>query len=618
MAERARERTGHAGRLLGPFFRQVVGITRSAFWRAIAVMALGGLTSSLSVVLLIPLVQAIGTGIDAPADATGLFRWVLGVTGTAPSLPLVLSLLVAAVAAQGALRWYEARVQAAVTQDVVLALRQRLYRRLFAVDWIAFSRRRTADLLEALTRQIDRVGYAANDLLGLCAAAVTAVIYTALATAISLPVTAVVLLLGGLLSLAVSRRRHEASRIGDALTSADRLWYRAVDAALASMKLVRSYGREAGQVEGLDAVAAPLRHVHIRLAGNPAVVRAWFDTGVAIILALAVFVGLGALALQPAELFVLLVVFVRLAPHLSTVQAYHHALAAELPAFRAVTDLELELDAATRPPVAPAAATDWLGDVSLDAVGFTYGREPILDSVSLQVPAGRTVAIVGPSGAGKTTVADLVMGLLQPQSGRVQAGGRLLDDALAAACRAHIGYVPQDPFLFHDTIRHNLLWARPDATESEMWEALAAASADFVMRLPEALDTIVGDRGTLLSVGERQRLALARALLRRPRLLVLDEATSALDSENERAIHAAVANLHGATTILVIAHRLSTVRDADRIYVLDAGRIVESGTWRELITSPVGRFRALCTAQGILADSGEPPDDHTRQADRHG
>jgi ABC-type multidrug transport system fused ATPase/permease subunit len=162
-----------------------------------------------------------------------------------------------------------------------------------------------------------------------------------------------------------------------------------------------------------------------------------------------------------------------------------------------------------------------------------------------------------------------------------------------------VGYVPQDAFLFHDSIRRNLIWARPGATEDEVVGALRQASAEFVLRLPDGLDTVVGDRGVLLSAGQRQRVALARALLRQPALLVLDEATSALDSENERAIQAATRSLHGRVTVLVIAHRLSTVREADRIHVLEAGRVVEAGTWSELVSRSEGRFRALCEAQGV-------------------
>jgi ATP-binding cassette subfamily C protein len=241
-------------------------------------------------------------------------------------------------------------------------------------------------------------------------------------------------------------------------------------------------------------------------------------------------------------------------------------------------------------------------EVRLEAVRFRYragSASPTIEDLSLDIPARRTTAIVGPSGAGKSTVADLIMGLITPEAGTIAVDGVPLAPDRIRGWRAGIGYVPQDTFLLHDTVRANLLWARPEASEAELVEALRQAAADsFVERLPSGLDTVIGDRGVLLSGGERQRLALARALLRRPQLLILDEATSALDSENERRILRAIEELHGQMTILVITHRLSTVRGADVIHVLEEGRLVESGAWDALLATG-GRFRALCAAQGI-------------------
>jgi ATP-binding cassette subfamily C protein len=181
----------------------------------------------------------------------------------------------------------------------------------------------------------------------------------------------------------------------------------------------------------------------------------------------------------------------------------------------------------------------------------------------------------------------------------VLVDGTPLTPQLLPAWRDQIGYVPQDSFHFHDTVRANLLWARPEASEAELLEALEIAAAGFVARLPQGLDTVLGDRGVRLSGGERQRIALARALVRRPAMLILDEATSSLDSENERRVQDAIERLHGRLTVLVITHRLTTVRLADSIHVLEAGRLVESGDWHALLNGAAGRFRAMCEAQGL-------------------
>jgi ATP-binding cassette subfamily C protein len=213
-------------------------------------------------------------------------------------------------------------------------------------------------------------------------------------------------------------------------------------------------------------------------------------------------------------------------------------------------------------------------------------------------------------------VADLVLGLLKPRSGGVFVGETLLDAMHLQDWRDKIGYVQQDTYLFNDTVRANLLWAQPDASEDDLQQALVAASADrFVAAMPDGLNTVIGERGVTLSGGEKQRISLARALLRKPDLLILDEATNALDSENEDRIFNAIAKLHGVMTIIVITHRLSSIRSVDRIHVLDQGSVVASGTWDEITASDNPRFRELCAAQGIARETESSSISHIRLSD---
>ena len=207
-------------------------------------------------------------------------------------------------------------------------------------------------------------------------------------------------------------------------------------------------------------------------------------------------------------------------------------------------------------------------------------------------------AVVGPSGAGKSTLIDMIMGLLQPERGHILIDNIPLSQSNLLSWRKSISYVPQDPFLFNGSIRENLLMIFPEATDEQIWEALEfAAAADFVRKLPQGLDTLVGDRGIRLSGGERQRIVLARAILRKPSILVLDEATSALDTENERKIQEAIEQLKGKMTIIVIAHRLSTISNADQVIVLDKGRIIQSGEFHQLAKEKKGMFSHLLGKQ---------------------
>jgi ATP-binding cassette subfamily B protein len=249
-------------------------------------------------------------------------------------------------------------------------------------------------------------------------------------------------------------------------------------------------------------------------------------------------------------------------------------------------------------------------EISLPSLeGILVEERPVADDVlhgvTFTAPAGATVALVGPSGAGKTTITGLVSRLHDPQAGRVLLGGVDVRELSFGALRDGVGVVTQDAHLFHDTLRANLAYAAPGASEADLRRALAdAAVLELVDSLPDGLDTVVGDRGHRLSGGEKQRVAIARLLLRDPGVVVLDEATAHLDSESERRVQEALERTLEGRTALVVAHRLSTVRRADLVVVVDAGRVVETGTHEELVAAG-GRYAALYRTQfGLTDDRG--------------
>ncbi|MEM6492509.1 MAG: ATP-binding cassette domain-containing protein, partial [Pseudomonadota bacterium] len=244
------------------------------------------------------------------------------------------------------------------------------------------------------------------------------------------------------------------------------------------------------------------------------------------------------------------------------------------------------------------------GAVRFQAVDFNYDeRRPVLRDVDFEAPAGATIAVVGPSGAGKSTIARLLFRFYDATEGRVLIDGQPIRDVQQSSLRAAIGVVPQDTVLFNDTLRANLAYARPDADEAEIMGAARKAQLDgFIATLPDGLDTKVGERGLKLSGGEKQRVAIARTILKDPAILILDEATSSLDSNTEKAIQESLDAAAAGRTTLVIAHRLSTVVNADEILVLQAGRIVERGR-HDVLVAHGGLYAEMWRRQRAAAET---------------
>jgi ATP-binding cassette subfamily C protein len=301
----------------------------------------------------------------------------------------------------------------------------------------------------------------------------------------------------------------------------------------------------------------------------------------------------------------IVLIFSRLWPRFTAIQSSWEQIGTTVPAFQNVLKLMKDCEEAREWNTADQGQFEnpihTVGEIECRHVWYRYDRsQPVftLRDIHVRIPGNSMTAIVGKSGAGKSTLIDLLIGLNRPESGKILINGEPYHDANKRAIRSSIGYVSQDPFLFHASIRDNLLLVKPDASEEQLWKALeASASDEFVKNLPQGIDTVVGDRGVRLSGGERQRIVLARALLKNPAILVLDEATSALDNENEAKIQAALNRLKGKITIIVIAHRLSTIRNADQVVVLENGCIIQQGGYQQLSRETGGVFSQMLKYQ---------------------
>ncbi len=569
------------GRLL---WRAAPGQTAAAVLLSIVL----SLAEGVSLAMIFPLLALFGDA-SHPAPAgpkTQLLFQLLGSTGL-PRAWWPATLLITIVAIVGLL----AQLNGLLTTlrlGVLLKVRGTLGSEIFGAivhaDWAYITRVRASDLTMHLTSGLDRVGQITSNIIQAISSGLVGALMLALVLYLSPLLTCISLVCFGLLIPWQRRRGREAYRAGAGISEKTTAVFDSSMERLQNLKVVKAFEAQDTEHRLFDQrYGAMLRQLSESEWRTSASSR-HFQTVSLVLLCGITLLGLGPLHLSTATMLIFLFAFLRATPRLTTLQEKFTAILTDLPAFGRIQGL-LAVCANHAEQAGGEEAPALSKQLTLDKIGFAYaaGGRRVLDGVSLRLKAGTITAVAGRSGAGKSTVADLVMGLLAPQEGAICVDGCAITRKNARAWRRRIGYVSQDTLLFHDSIRANLLWAKPDASEAELLEALDEASAKFVQELPEGLNTAVGDRGIRLSHGQRQRIALARALLLKPELLILDEATNSLDLENEEAILKTVRGGRRVTTLL-ISHRPSAVQVADRVYLLAEGRVKRSGTWQELQT----------------------------------
>lgn len=574
-------------------------------WMALVFLVLGSLVEGISILLLVPLLHLVGgaeQNFAIQVPDSGLIRWF--VPGGSIGLPVILLMLVALVIAQACFQRFKSIYMAELLYDFVNRLRMDLFESIGKARWGIFTRMRGSDLDHALTGDVERVQGAAFYMLMLVQAAVLLLGYLVVSLFISLPMTLFAFVVGGAMFLLLRPFRAKAARYGQVLTANRQNQYRTVSEFLGGMKVAKSLNVEPLYFAELRATLDRMKSDNANYVRASTIGTALFQISCVIGLALFIYVALIHFRLSLAEIVVLLLVFMRVAPRFIEIQTHLQQILINLPAFGSMQSLKAKFDAEREPASPDIAAIPRLGlekEFTVRNLSFAYGDEagkPVVSNNSFVLPAGKITALIGPSGSGKSTLADMLLGLLEPTDGEILADGVEIGPANRRRWRDQVAYVPQDVFLLHDTIAANLRLAAPKATDAELWTALGAAHAgQFVERLDRQMETVVGDRGVRLSGGERQRIALARALLRNPSLLILDEATSALDWQNQSLIANSINALRGSMTILTIAHRPSMIAFADWIVAIEDGKIVETGPYRKLKEKSGSRLSRMLSGE---------------------
>lgn len=557
-----------------------------------ALMVLGSLSEGIGLLMLVPLLSSVGTG---GADmALPLSGWATPLAQLRPGLGLLLALFVALVSLRAIVS--QARLVTALRLEVQIVdgLRARAVSALLGARWRTLSAMRQSDNRALLITTIDRVGLAVNQALEATATAINLGAILIAAMLLSPPV-ALAALVGGATVLALYRGlRRRASDVGNALSAAYDDVFAKLEETLGALRLIKSFGKRAQTQNAMEDGFHGLRAAQFAFLKDSGRARIALQAGGAAILAILVWLAIERWGQSPLVILPLVALFARALPQIAALQECWQHWAHAAPAIDQALDLIARAeDAAEEQLPSGAPPPRFARELRLEDVTLHHqaGR-PALNRLDLTITAGSLVALSGPSGAGKSTLADILGGLVMPDSGRVLIDDILLDEASLRAWRGEIAYVQQDPILFSGSVRQNLLWAAPDASEARLHEVLKRASADFALALPGGLDCELGEGGRQMSGGERQRIVLARALLRNPQMLILDEPASAIDPANEAAIAAALGQLRGQLTILLIGHHGSLEQLADRHIRMEAGRIAET----QCCPPPSGQVKLIFSA----------------------
>jgi ATP-binding cassette subfamily B protein len=588
-------------------------------------------------VFLVTVVFAAVIGVATPVLAGNVVNAITGGGPGAASEVVRLALFIAGLAVADAMlslvqRWYSARIG----EGIILDLRTQVYDHVQRMPLQFFTRTQTGALVSRLNNDVLGAQRAfTSTLSGVVSNVIQLVLTAAVMFTLSWQITALSLMLLPVFIL-------PARRVGRRLADITRESY-SLDAnmnatmterfGVAGALLVKLFGQPESEAERFAGRARRVRDIGIEQAMYS---RTFFVAMLLVAsLAQALTYGLGGWlavngAVTAGTVVTLALLLTRLYGPLTALSNVRVDVMSALVSFDRVFEvIDLKPAIAERPDAVPVPAG--ASHVEFRGVHFRYPTaeevslaslegvaaldrtrsDPVLRGVSFTVEPGQMVALVGPSGAGKSTTAMLISRVYDVTEGAVLVGGVDVRDATLQSLRDAIGVVTQDAHLFHETIAENLRYARPDATDEELWAALRGAQvADLVRALPDGLDTVVGERGYRFSGGEKQRIAIARLLLKAPSIVILDEATAHLDSESEAAVQRALSVALSGRTALVIAHRLSTVREADQILVLDEGRIVERGTHDQLVAAG-GLYAELYRTQFAVADSPAPFTDAT-------
>ncbi|WP_428027497.1 ATP-binding cassette domain-containing protein [Altererythrobacter sp.] len=552
-------------------------LIRQAGWGRLgllaALMLAASLTEGVGLIMLVPIIQLATSPAGAPVEPAWLAPFA--------ELPLgaLLAVLVALVGLRALIVFASNESRRALSLDLGRDLRLMAHDAVLNAEWRWLATRNSADHAAAIMGETDRVSSLVNQALSIATALVTIVLLTGSAALISLPITSAIFALALFAGFGLSFLRGRSRDDGEAYAAAYRGLQRVVSNALQHLRAARIADAEDALAEQFACASEELVERERRYFRVSQSIQMLFQIAAAAILALLVYLALAVFGLALAVFLPVVAIFARTVPLIGNVQQGLRSWRYNLPALAGLLALVEDARKHVEPQPRTTERLELRERIECRGVSLRYEARdlPAIEKFDLVIPAGSIVAITGPSGSGKSSLADLLCGLLGPDHGEIAVDGTVLDGEGRARWRRQVAYAEQEPFLLDASIAENLAWGCDEIDEAKMWQALDAASAGFVRDLPDRLETRMGESGRQFSGGERQRIALARALVRQPSLLILDEITAALDEPNSAAIMASIEALRGQMTVVILSHDRALLAIADQLVALAGPKQAKGG-----------------------------------------
>lgn len=563
-----------------PLLRDLIGFARGRVAVTGALVVLGSLLEMAGILMLVPVVRILLADEAGPGGLLTDILTGLGLMTPRARIAAVLAVFALIIALRFAVLHARDIAVARLRGDFVTEVRARAFRALAAAPWGDLVARRHGRIGHALARDVDRVSDSVGMAIFGALAVVQLVVQLGLALALAPLITLGVVLLGAGAFRGLRGLRRRARQRGEALTEADYALFETTATYLRGLKPARAHGLEGRYAAAFETAARRVAAEIVRQSRDHSLAGLAMQSLAGAVGLAAIAAGVFLVPTGPAILVSVLLVLARLGAPLQAIQAAGQQIGHAAAAYRSLCRLTGEVGRLAPPASAPAEPLARPPAIRFRDVGFASAEAAILAGIDCEIEAGRVTALTGPSGAGKSLFCDIAVGLLAPETGRVELDGAPLDAALTARLARSLAYVAQEPFLIEDSLRANLIWGCDGVTDHAIWRALDAVGAAGLARgLDGGLDGWMRSGGSRFSGGERQRFRLANALLRRARLVVLDEATNALDAESERAVLAGFRRAAPEATMLIVTHRPASLAGiADRLIVIENGRLAFAGT----------------------------------------